>query len=86
MILRPTLRAARLGAGPFSPASTLAQRRLASSLVFLEHKGGKLNDSSLTAVTAAKKLGDDVSLLWSHVATNEMLLSSCESEEMRGRL
>jgi electron transfer flavoprotein alpha subunit len=35
---------------------SFAQRRLASSLVLLEHKGGKLNESSLSAVTAAKKL------------------------------
>ena len=84
MILRPTLRAARLGAGAFSPASTLAQRRLASSLVFLEHKGGKLNDSSLTAVTAAKKLGDDVSLLSARSCNERDVASLCDSEEMRG--
>ncbi|EIW68707.1 hypothetical protein TREMEDRAFT_71892 [Tremella mesenterica DSM 1558] len=35
------------------------QRRLASSLVLLEHKGGKLNESSLTAITAAKVLNGD---------------------------
>ena len=47
------LRAARL--------STVAQRRLASTLVFLEQKGGKLNAGSLSAVTAAKSIGGDVS-------------------------
>lgn len=47
------LRSARL--------STVAQRRLASTLVFLEQKGGKLNDGSLSAVTAAKSIGGDVS-------------------------
>jgi electron transfer flavoprotein alpha subunit len=42
-------------------ASTVAGRRFASSLVFLEQKGGKLNDSALCAVTAAKSVGGDVS-------------------------
>jgi electron transfer flavoprotein alpha subunit len=37
------------------------QARFASSLVYLEHKGGKLNDSSLSAVTAAKQVDSDVS-------------------------
>lgn len=35
-------------------------RRDASSLILLEHKNGKLNDSSLSAVTAAQKLDGDV--------------------------
>lgn len=47
------LRAARL--------STAAQRRFASTLVFLEQKGGSLNAGSLSAVTAAKSIGGDVS-------------------------
>lgn len=51
------LRAARL--------STVAQRRLASTLVFLEQKGGKLNNGSLSAVTAAKSIGGDVSIMLS---------------------
>ncbi|ODO03110.1 hypothetical protein I350_05955 [Cryptococcus amylolentus CBS 6273] len=34
-------------------------RRLASSLVLLEQKAGKLNEASLTAVTAAKSLGSE---------------------------
>ncbi|WVQ84002.1 hypothetical protein IAT38_006147 [Cryptococcus sp. DSM 104549] len=54
-MFRAALRTSRLA----SPLSSLAQRRLASSLVFLEHKGGKLNDASLSAVTAAKTLGND---------------------------
>lgn len=41
--------------------SSLAGRRFASSLVFLEQKGGKLNDAALSAVTAAKAVGGDVS-------------------------
>ncbi|WWD22049.1 hypothetical protein CI109_106537 [Kwoniella shandongensis] len=56
MFVRAALRTSRLSA----PLSSLAQRRLASSLVYLEHKGGKLNDSSLNAVTAAKTLGGDL--------------------------
>ncbi|WWD07953.1 hypothetical protein V865_006062 [Kwoniella europaea PYCC6329] len=53
MLVRAALRTSRL--------SSLApvQRRSASSLVFLEHKNGKLNDSSLNAVTAAQSLGSD---------------------------
>lgn len=43
-------------------ASTSLQSRFASSLVYLEHKNGKLNDSSLSAVTAAKKVDGNVSL------------------------
>ncbi|WVW78748.1 hypothetical protein I302_100709 [Kwoniella bestiolae CBS 10118] len=53
MLVRAALRTSRLS----SLAAT--QRRLASSLVFLEHKNGKLNDSSLNAVTAAQSLGSD---------------------------
>jgi electron transfer flavoprotein alpha subunit len=56
MLLRQPLRIART-----AQLSALAQRRLASSLVFLEHKGGKLNDSSLHAVTAAQKVDGEVS-------------------------
>jgi hypothetical protein len=57
MLLRQPLRIAR------TARLSLAQRRLASSLVFLEHKGGKLNDSSLHAVTAAQKVDGEVRLL-----------------------
>jgi len=56
MLLRQPLRIARS-----AQFSALVQRRLASSLVFLEHKGGKLNDSSLHAVTAAQKVDGEVS-------------------------
>lgn len=52
--LRSALRATR-------PATrTLCAQRFASSLVYLEHKGGKLNDSSLNAVTAAAKVDGEV--------------------------
>lgn len=56
LLLRTAARTARASA-----FSTAAQRRLASSLVFLEQKGGKLSDASLCAVTAAKSVGGDVS-------------------------
>lgn len=60
-MLRSALRPAQAFSAGVSArlASQIAlQRRLASSLVFLEHKGGKLNDSSLSAVTAANKIGE----------------------------
>lgn len=38
-------------------------QRPASSLVYIEHKNGKMNDSTLHAVTAAKAVGGDVSAL-----------------------
>jgi len=44
-----------------SRRSILYQCRSASSLVFLEHKDGKLNDSSLHAVTAAKSVDGETS-------------------------
>jgi len=54
---------------PFASTSRVAaynaaaQRRLASSLVFIEHKDGKVNESSLHAVTAAKCIDGDVNAL-----------------------
>ena len=39
---------------------SLSCRRAASTLVYLEHKGGKLNDSSLHALTAARTVDGDV--------------------------
>ena len=42
-----------------SPTASL-RRRLLSSLAVLEQRDGKLNSSSLSAVTAAKKLGGSV--------------------------
>jgi hypothetical protein len=57
-LLRQPLRLART-----AHSTSFAQRRLASSLVYLEHKGGKLNDSSLHAVTAAQKVDGEVSHL-----------------------
>jgi electron transfer flavoprotein alpha subunit len=56
MLLRHQLRIART-----ARLTSFAQRRLASSVVLLEHKGGKLNDSSLHAVTAAQKVDGEVS-------------------------
>lgn len=42
---------------PFSPS---ALRRLLSSLAILEQRDGKLNPGSLSAITAAKKLGGPI--------------------------
>ncbi|WVQ76765.1 hypothetical protein IAR50_006439 [Cryptococcus sp. DSM 104548] len=53
--LRPVLPSARLLASRVPPPG----RRLASSLVLLEQKAGKLNEASLTAVTAARSLGSE---------------------------
>lgn len=58
MLYRSALRASRA----FTPRLALSHSRLVSSLVFLEHKAGKLSEASLSAVTAAKTLGNDVSL------------------------
>lgn len=41
-------------------ASISALSRLLSSLAVLEQRGGKLNDGSLSAVTAAQKLGGSI--------------------------
>ena len=57
LALRSAIRATR-------PATrTLYSQRFASSLVYLEHKGGKLNDSSLNAVTAAQKVDGEVCIV-----------------------
>jgi electron transfer flavoprotein alpha subunit len=53
---RASLRQSQPSSGP--QLSNLA--RLLSSLAVLEQRDGKLNPSSLSAVTAAQKLGDDV--------------------------
>lgn len=45
----------------FAPRLASTHSRFASSLVLLEHRAGKLNDASLSAVTAAKALDNDVS-------------------------
>ena len=55
MLTRSSLYARR------SLASIAQAQRFASSLVYIEHKNGKMNDSSLHAVKAAGKLGGDVS-------------------------
>ncbi|KAJ9104578.1 Electron transfer flavoprotein alpha-subunit [Naganishia friedmannii] len=54
---------------PFATRSLLRSshaanaKRPASSLVYIEHKDGKMNDSTLHAVTAAKAVGGDVSAI-----------------------
>ncbi|KAI5454160.1 Electron transfer flavoprotein alpha-subunit [Naganishia albida] len=56
----------RLAAATRSVARTsyaVQAQRPASSLVYIEHKNGKMNDSTLHAVTAAKAVGGDVSAL-----------------------
>lgn len=55
LVLRNAVRATRAARFSTTPG------RFASSLVFLEQKGGKLNDQALTAVTAAQQVGGDVS-------------------------
>ncbi|OWZ62957.1 hypothetical protein AYX15_04993 [Cryptococcus neoformans] len=55
MLYRSALRASRA----FTPRLASTHSRLVSSLVFLEHKAGKLNEASLSAVTAATTLGND---------------------------
>ncbi|KAK4126593.1 electron transfer flavoprotein, alpha subunit [Parathielavia appendiculata] len=57
-LARPTLRDAT-SLPPFA-RSTAALRRLLSALAVLEHRNGQLNTGSLSAVTAAQKLGGSV--------------------------
>lgn len=62
---RPTsvLRQARHAVAPLRPVTfthNAALRRLLSSLALLEQRDGKLNVSSLAAVTAAQKLGGSI--------------------------
>lgn len=56
---------AALRAGARVPLRTLSTPsvRLASTLVFVEHKNGKINPSTLSAVTAAQKVGGEVDAL-----------------------
>lgn len=56
-LARPTLRDATIPAFARSPA---ALRRLLSALAVLEQRDGKLNTSSLSAITAAQKLGGPI--------------------------
>ncbi|KXX83459.1 putative electron transfer flavoprotein subunit alpha, mitochondrial [Madurella mycetomatis] len=56
-LARPTLRDATIPAFARSPA---ALRRLLSALAVLEQRDGKLNTSSLSAITAAQKLGGSI--------------------------
>lgn len=60
MLFRSAARTA-VTASKAAKLSSVASNRFASSLVFLEQKGGKLNDGALSAVTAAQKVGGDVS-------------------------
>jgi electron transfer flavoprotein alpha subunit len=52
----------RLGrvAAPLRSLSNLQNARFASTLVLLEHRAGALNPGTLNAITAAGKLGGDV--------------------------
>ncbi|ORX34362.1 hypothetical protein BD324DRAFT_635573 [Kockovaella imperatae] len=61
MLLRQVASASRLSRSLTASTSTASSQRFASSLVFLEHKGGKLNDSSLSAVTAAQAIDSNAS-------------------------
>ncbi|KAK4166792.1 hypothetical protein QBC43DRAFT_313339 [Cladorrhinum sp. PSN259] len=56
-LARPTLRDATVTSARTSPA---ALRRLLSALAILEHRDGVLNTGSLSAITAAQKLGGSV--------------------------
>ncbi|GAB1319064.1 Electron transfer flavoprotein alpha-subunit [Madurella fahalii] len=56
-LARPALRDATIPAFARSPA---ALRRLLSALAVLEQRDGKLNASSLSAITAAQKLGGSI--------------------------
>lgn len=64
-LLRPLSSSLRLASSraSASSSSTFAQIRFASSVVFIEHKNGKLNDSVLSAITAAQQVGGDVSAI-----------------------
>lgn len=61
-LAHPTLRNATTPAFARSPfaRSPAALRRLLSALAVLEQRDGKLNASSLSAITAAQKLGGSV--------------------------
>jgi electron transfer flavoprotein alpha subunit len=55
-VLRSSLRRA----SPTSPLSPSILARLASTLAILEQREGKLNTSSLGAITAAQKIGGSI--------------------------
>ncbi|KAI9635476.1 uncharacterized protein MKK02DRAFT_27136 [Dioszegia hungarica] len=77
-MLRNALRPATLSRSLFSAQ----QSRFASSLVYLEHKGGKLNDSSLSAVTAAKKVdGNAAGILVGSKSDVDSVLSEAKKIE-----
>jgi len=55
-----TARASSSSLRLLSAAASSSTRRNASSLVYIEHKDGKLNDSVLHAVTAARQIKGDM--------------------------
>ena len=59
-LLGQTQRALGRQTCPACSANTAAFRRLASSLAVLEQRDGVLNHGSLSAITAAKKLGGPI--------------------------
>jgi electron transfer flavoprotein alpha subunit len=65
MMIRTAVRPAALS----RHIAAVQQARFASSLVYLEHKGGKLNDNSLSAVTAAKQVDGNVGRFPARVRT-----------------
>lgn len=58
--LRGTLRALPTASVSSTRAFSTSRINLASTLVFVEHKNGKINPASLVALTAAGKIGGDV--------------------------
>jgi electron transfer flavoprotein alpha subunit len=59
-VLRQARTQLRQRIGPTCIASLSARARLLSSLAILEQKDGKLNNGSLSAITAAQKLGGSI--------------------------
>jgi len=53
-------RTARASSSSIRLLSAASKRRNASSLIYIEHKDGKLNDSVLHAVTAARQIKGDM--------------------------
>ncbi|KAI4143746.1 MAG: hypothetical protein LQ340_006888, partial [Diploschistes diacapsis] len=57
---RTALRSLRSSSRPLTPHQSTLFRHLLSTLAILEQRNGALNQSSLCAVTAAKKLGGSI--------------------------
>ncbi len=68
-----------------SSTSSRQARRHASSVVLIEHKGGKMNEGVLNAVTAAKGLGGDVSS-WQWISRGSLLSHRFLAEQLAGRI